>query len=83
MSHTDSEYSPVLDQFKIKWSTLSDIPNNYHVVIVKAIAIAASIIKNNLLCTVFCKCNNDICSNRVCIHLVKLVSCSFSFISYV
>ena len=86
MSHTGSEYSPVLDQFKIKWSTLRDIPNNYRFEAYgdrKGVCNRCKYYRNNLLYTVFCKCNNDICSNRECIHLVKLVSCSLSFISYV
>jgi hypothetical protein len=80
------EYSPSTNQFKIKWSTLSYQPNDYRLETCgecKCARTRCKCYKNNLSCTYFCKCNRDICSNRVRIHLLKLaIYSAFSFLIF-
>lgn len=86
MLHNGYEYSPSINQFKIKWSTLTDEPNDYRLETCgdcKGGCTRCKCYKNYLSCTFFCKCNPDICSNRVRIHLFKLaIYSAFSFLIF-
>ncbi|CAF0995602.1 unnamed protein product [Rotaria sordida] len=67
MSHYGYEYSLVINRFKIKWSTLSDQPNDYRLETCgdcQSGCTRCKCFKNNLSCTIFCKCNHEICFNR-------------------
>jgi hypothetical protein len=77
MDHNGYEYSPVTNRFKIKWSILNDQPNDYRLQTCgecKVSCTRCKCFKNNLSCTVFCKCDHEICSNRVSILLHKLAT---------
>ncbi|CAF4704224.1 unnamed protein product [Rotaria socialis] len=60
-------YSNTQDKMKIKWSTLNDQLTDYRLETCgecKGSCTRCKCYKNNLSCTVFCKCNQDMCYNR-------------------
>ncbi|CAF3317004.1 unnamed protein product [Rotaria socialis] len=60
-------YSNTQDKMKIKWSTLNDQLTDYRLETCgecKGSCTRCKYYKNNLSCTVFCKCNQDMCYNR-------------------
>ncbi|CAF3609298.1 unnamed protein product, partial [Rotaria socialis] len=60
-------YSNTQDKMKIKWSTLNDQLTDYRFETCgecKGSCTRCNCYKNNLSCTVFCKCNQDMCYNR-------------------
>ena len=68
MSDSGFEYSSITNRFKIKWTTLSDHPVDPRLQTCgdcKTGCTRCKCYKSNLSCTFFCKCDADICSNRV------------------
>ncbi|CAF3810316.1 unnamed protein product, partial [Rotaria magnacalcarata] len=61
------DYSNTQDKMKIKWSTLNAQLTDYRLETCgecKGSCTRCKCYKNNLSCTVFCKCNQDMCYNR-------------------
>ncbi|CAF1325103.1 unnamed protein product [Rotaria sordida] len=62
------DHSSTANKFKIKWSALNDHPNDYRLQTCgecKGGCTGCKCYKNNLSCTVFCKCHQDVCGNRI------------------
>ncbi|CAF4247266.1 unnamed protein product, partial [Rotaria sordida] len=58
------DHSSTANKFKIKWSALNDHPNDYRLQTCgecKGGCTGCKCYKNNLSCTVFCKCHQDVC----------------------
>ncbi|CAF1335649.1 unnamed protein product [Rotaria sordida] len=78
------DYSSTTNKFKIKWSALNDHPNEYRLQTCgecKGGCTRCNCYKNNLSCTVFCRCHQDLCCNRTSynssIQQVKIKSNKF------
>ncbi|CAF3347405.1 unnamed protein product [Rotaria sp. Silwood2] len=69
--HNGYEYSSVNNQVKIKWSSLAEHPTDYRLETCGECTTECTrckCFKYSICCTIFCKCSQDTCSNRVTIH---------------
>ncbi|CAF1624401.1 unnamed protein product, partial [Adineta ricciae] len=67
MEHMGYEYSLDTNRFRIKWSILSEYPDDHRLETCgqcKGNCTRCKCYKNGLPCTFFCKCNQETCSNQ-------------------